>query len=61
MGSGPVQVTVHAEFWDNVSTYGFWKRVTTAIFEMRIVNLGVVSYLRMTPENYLAKADKDRN
>ena len=42
----------------DVSAHGFWKRGTTAMFDIRIVNLGAGSYLRMTPEKALAKAEK---
>ena len=44
----------------DVSAHGFWKRGTTAMFDIRIVNLDVGSYLRMTPEKALAKAEKEK-
>ena len=33
---------------------------TTAMFDIRIVNLDAGSYLHMMPKNYLAKAEKDK-
>ena len=56
----PVQVEVPADPWSYVSTHGFWKRGTTAMFDIRIVNLDVGSYLRMTPEKAPAKAEKEK-
>ena len=44
----------------DVSAHGFWKRGTTTMFNIRIVNLEVGSYLRMTPEKALAKAKKEK-
>ena len=55
-----VQVEVPAESRADVSTHGFWKRGTTSMFDIRIVNLNTGSYLRMTPENALAKAEKEK-
>ena len=52
----PGQVEVPAESRAHVSAHGFWKRGTTAMFDIRIVNLDAGSYLRMTPEKSLAKA-----
>ena len=52
----PGQVVVPAELRADVSAHGFWKRGTTAMFDIRIVNLDGGSYLRMTPEKALAKA-----
>ena len=43
------QVVVPAELRAGVSAHGFWKRGTTAMFDIRIVNLNAGSYLRMTP------------
>ena len=54
----PGQVQVPAESRADVSAHGFWKRGTTAMFDIRIVNLDVGSYLRMTPEKALAKVEK---
>ena len=44
----PGQVLVPAESRADVSAHGFWKRGTTAMFDIRIVNLDAGSYLRMT-------------
>ena len=52
------QVEVPAESRADVSAHGLWKWGTTAMFDIIIVNLAVGSYLRMTPEKSLAKADK---
>ena len=38
--------------------YIFWKWGTTALFDMRIVNLDTVSYLRQTSAKALATAEK---
>ena len=56
----PVQVQVPAESRADVSTHGFWKRGTTVIFDICIVNLNAGSYLCMTPEKALAKAEKEK-
>ena len=53
------QVVVPAESRADVSAHGFWKQDTTAMLNIRIVNLNAGSYLRMTPEKALAKADKE--
>ena len=45
----PGQVVVSAELRADVSSHGFWKRGTTTMFDIRIVNLDAGSYLRMTP------------
>ena len=50
---------VPAESRADVSSHGFWKQWTTAMFDIRIVNLDTRSYLCMTPENYFAKAEKE--
>ena len=57
----PIQVVVPAESRPDISAHGFWKRGNTAMFDIRIVNLDVGSYLCMTPEKMLAKADKENN
>ena len=44
---------------EDVSAHGFWKRGTTAIFDIRIFNLDAGSYLRMTPGKDLANAEKE--
>ena len=56
----PGQVLVPAESRADVSAHGFWKRGTTAMVDIRIVNLDAGSYLRMTPEKALAKAEKEK-
>ena len=56
----PGQVVVPAELNAHVIPDGFWKRGTTAIFDIRIVNLDAGSYLRMTPEKNLAKVEKKK-
>ena len=56
----PEQVEVPAESRVDVSTRGFWKRRITAMFEIRIFNLDAGSYLHITPEKYLAKAEKEK-
>ena len=58
LARSPGQVEVPAESRANVKAHGFWKRGTTAMFGILIVNLNEVSYLRMTPEKSLAKAEK---
>ena len=54
------QLAVHSESRADVSTHGLWKQGTTAMFDVRIVNLDESSYLRMTPEKALSKVDKDK-
>ena len=56
----PGQVVVPAESRADVSAHGFWKRGITAMFDIRIVNLDAGSYLRMTPEKTLAKAEEEK-
>ena len=56
----PGQLVVPAESRADVSAHGFWKRGTTAMFDIRIVNLNAGSYLRMTPEKDLSKAEKEK-
>ena len=51
----PGQVEIPAELRAYVSAHGFWNRGTTAMFDIRIVNLNAGSYLRMTPEKTLCK------
>ena len=55
----PGQVEVPAELRADVSARGFWKRGTTAMLYIRIVNLNAGSYLRMNPEKALAKEEKE--
>ena len=54
----PGQVELPIELREDISAHGFWKRGTTAMFYIRIVNLNVGSYLRMTPEKDLVKLEK---
>ena len=56
---GQVQVPVDSR--TDVSAHGFWKRGITAMFDIIIVNLDAGSYLHMTPEKALAKAEKEKN
>ena len=56
----PRQVVGPAESRADVSAHGFWKRGATAMFDIRIFNLDAGSYLRMTPEKALAKAEKEK-
>ena len=56
----PGQVVVPAESMADVSAHGLWKRGTTAMFDIRIVNLDLGSYLRMTPEKALANMEKEK-
>ena len=55
----PGQVVLPAESRADVSAHGFWKRGTTVMFDIIIVNLDAGSYLSMTPEKGLAKAEKE--
>ena len=56
----PGQVVVPAESRADVSVHGLWKRETTTMFDIRIVNLDAGSYLlRMTPEKAL-EAEKEK-
>ena len=54
------KVAVPAESREDKSAHDFWKRGTTSMFDMIIVSLNAVSYLRMTPKKALAKAEKDQ-
>ena len=56
----PGQVVVHAESRADISAHSFWKQGTTAMFDIRILNLGAGSYLCMTPEKDLSKAEKEK-
>ena len=56
----PGQVQVPADSRADVSAHGFWKRGTTTMFDIRIVNLDASSYLRMTLEKALGKAEKEK-
>ena len=55
----PGQVEVPAESRVEVSAHGFWKQGTTAMFYIRIFNLGAGSYLRMTPGKALTNTEKE--
>ena len=44
----------------DVSVHGFWKWGTTALFDMRIVNLDAGSFLRQMPAKALATAEKKK-
>ena len=54
----PGQVQVPAELRVYISAHSFWKWGTTAMFDIRIVNLDAGSYLHMTPEKDLANLKK---
>ena len=60
LARSPGQVQVPAELREGVSPHGFWKRGTTAMFDILIVNLGAGSYLSITSEKALAKAEKEK-
>ena len=55
-----VHVVLPAESRSDVSAHGFWKRGTTAMFDIRMVNLDAGFYLRMMPEKALAKEEKEK-
>ena len=44
----------------DVGDHEFWRQGTTALFDVRIVNLDMVYYICMTPEKDLAKAEKEK-
>ena len=52
----PGQVQVPADLRAYVSSHGFWKRGTTVMFDIIIINLDAGSYLRMTPEKNFANS-----
>ena len=56
----PGQLVVSAESRADISTHGFWKQGNTTMFDIKIVNLNTGSYLHMTPEKALAKAEKEK-
>ena len=56
----PRQVEVYAGSKADVSAHGFWKRGTTAILDICIVNLDAGSYQRMNMEKALANLDKEK-
>ena len=43
-----------------VGVHGFWRRGTTALFDVHTVNLFVGSNLCITPEKALAKVEKEK-
>ena len=55
-----VQIELPADSTADLSAHSFWKRGNTAMFNIRVVNLDVGSYMRMTPEKSLAKAEKEK-
>ena len=56
----PGQVVVPEESREDISAHGFWKRGTTVMFDIQNFNLDAGSYLRMTPEKALTKAEKEK-
>ena len=44
----------------DISAHSFWKQGTTAVVDILIVNLDAGSYLCMTPEKALAKAENEK-
>ena len=57
---GCVRYAETKETWEDVGDHGFWRRGTTSIFYIGIVNLDAGSNLCMTPEKALAEADNDK-
>ena len=55
-----ILVAVTAESRADVSSNGFWKWGTTAMFVIGISNLNKDLYLRTMPGNDLAKSNKDK-
>ena len=55
-----VQAIVLDESWFDVSVYAFWKWVTTALFDVQIVNLDVGFYLHHTSAKALAMVEKEK-
>ena len=49
----PVQVAVPAKSRVDVNAHGFWKRRSTAMFDIIISNLNAGSYLHMMPNKDL--------
>ena len=45
----------------DVSAHGFWKYGISALFDMKIVNLDVGSYLSHTSAKVLAFLEKEKN
>ena len=55
-----VQVELPEDSRADVSVHGVWKGGTTLMFDIIVLNLDMGSYLRMTPEKSLEKAEKER-
>ena len=53
-----VQGAAPEETRANVGAHRLCRQVTTALFDIRIVNLDKGSYLHMTPDKALLKAEK---
>ena len=60
LGRSRGQVVVPAYLRADLSAHGFYKRGTTVMFDIWIVNLDAVSYLLMTPKKELANSEKDK-
>ena len=60
LGRGQGQVTFPAELRDEVSTHRLWKRGTTAMFDVQIVNIDAGSYLHMMPKKALSNLEKNK-
>ena len=58
MRRGTVKVMVYVESCSDVSAHSLWKRETTVMFDMKIVNLDLGSYLRMMSKKLLEKEEK---
>ena len=54
------QETVTIESQTDVSINGFWKRGTSNIFDIKIVNLDTGFYLRQTSAKVLETAEKEK-
>ena len=54
------QIEVPAGWRADVSAHGFWKGGTTVMFDIQILNFNVGSYLRMTPEKAVVKAENEK-
>ena len=58
--SGGTRDAAPEETWADIGAHGFWRQGTTALFDIRIVNLDAGSNLRRTPEKDLVKAEKEK-